>query len=163
ASTLTISGNLTASAGVTLIKAGAGVLEISRAQSDGLTINLGPGRLLPNASTPSKVQTLSITSGATLDMANNSLVIDSSRTTILPAIQSQVAGGFHNGDWLSTGITSSQAAAIAADNGNTHKTALGYADASVLFSTFPQTFKGQSVDSTSVLIRYTYRGDANLD
>src|SRR5207302_11307484 len=30
-------------------------------------------------------------------------------------------------------------------------------------STFPATFSGQSVDSSAVLIRYVYSGDANLD
>jgi hypothetical protein len=42
-------------------------------------------------------------------------------------------------------------------------TAVGYAEASDLFSSFPGSFAGQSVDSTSVLIRYTLGGDANLD
>jgi hypothetical protein len=32
-----------------------------------------------------------------------------------------------------------------------------------LFTTFPGTFMGQSVDSSSVLARYTFYGDANLD
>jgi hypothetical protein len=41
-----------------------------------------------------------------------------------------------------------------------HKTALGYAEASALGI---GTFSGQVVDSTSVLIAYTYAGDANLD
>jgi hypothetical protein len=163
ASTLTISGNFTASAGVTLTKSGAGVLEISRAQSDGLSIGQGTVRLLANAGNASKVQTLSITSGAALDMTNNSLVIDYTGATVLPAVQAQLATGFHSGDWVGAGIISSRAAAIAADLGNAHKTALGYADASALFSTFPQTFNGQSIDATSVLIRYTYTGDANLD
>jgi hypothetical protein len=41
-------------------------------------------------------------------------------------------------------------------------TALGIAEATDLFTTFPATFSGQTVDSTSVLVRYTLEGDANL-
>ena len=44
-----------------------------------------------------------------------------------------------------------------------HKTALGYGLASTIFSTLPSTFSGQTVTSSSLLIRYTYLGDANLD
>jgi hypothetical protein len=54
------------------------------------------------------------------------------------------------------GITSSSAAATSGH-------ALGYGEASAVFSSFPATFQGQSVDNTSVLVRYTRYGDANLD
>jgi hypothetical protein len=162
-STLTISGNFTASTGATLTKAGAGMLEIWRTAGDGLSIGAGVVRLLPNASAASNVQSLSITAGAGLDMTNNALVIDYTGASILPAVQSQIVGGFHGGDWLGSGITSSTAATIAVNASNAHKTALGYADASALFAAFPQSFKGQSIDATSMLIRYTYAGDANLD
>src|SRR5207237_5179457 len=39
----------------------------------------------------------------------------------------------------------------------------GYAEATDLFTSFPATFSGQTVDNTSLLTRYTYFGDANLD
>ena len=48
----------------------------------------------------------------------------------------------------------------AADGANPHKTALGYAEASFLGVT---SFGGLPVDSSSVLIRYTLSGDANID
>ena len=55
------------------------------------------------------------------------------------------------------GIRSSAAAA-------TPGTAIGYGQASTIFSSFPTTFAGQSITSgTEVLARYTLRGDANLD
>ena len=49
---------------------------------------------------------------------------------------------------------------MAATPSNTHKTALGYGEASTLGVT---SFAGQTVDSTSVLVRYALTGDANLD
>src|SRR6185503_1990655 len=42
-------------------------------------------------------------------------------------------------------------------------TALGYAEASALFSSFPATFVGQSIDNSAVLVRYTLAGDGNSD
>ena len=45
---------------------------------------------------------------------------------------------------------------------HTHKTAVGFAEATDSFSTFPATFAGQSVDNTTVLLRYTYYGDADV-
>jgi hypothetical protein len=48
----------------------------------------------------------------------------------------------------------------AAAQGNT---ALGYAEATDLFATFPAPFLGQSVDDTSVLVRYTLYGDHDLN
>src|SRR5207237_2728443 len=59
--------------------------------------------------------------------------------------------------WTGKGITSTSAAAATA---TAHKTALGIAESSDLGTT---SFSGQTVDSTSVLVRYTYSGDANLD
>jgi hypothetical protein len=42
-------------------------------------------------------------------------------------------------------------------------TGIGFAESSDLFSSFPATFAGQSVDNTSILLRYTLLGDANFD
>ena len=78
----------------------------------------------------------------------------------LTTVQNQLKGGFNGGAWTGNGITSSSAAASA---GAAHKTALGIAEATDYNSSFPATFRGQTIDSTSVLIRYTVSGDANLD
>ena len=51
----------------------------------------------------------------------------------------------------------------AARNAASGKTALGYAEATDLFSTFPATFAGQQVDNTSILVKYTFYGDSNFD
>src|SRR5205085_12066278 len=39
----------------------------------------------------------------------------------------------------------------------------GIAQATDYYTSLPNTFKGQAIDSSSVLIRYTASGDANLD
>ena len=45
-----------------------------------------------------------------------------------------------------------------------HKTALGYAQASELFTSFPATFNGQTIpEGTDTIVAYVMQGDANLD
>ena len=66
--------------------------------------------------------------------------------------------GIDFGSWTgTTGIRSSKAAAEP-----NHRTALGFAEASDIGS-LPAMFAGQMVSSPSVLVRYSLRGDANLD
>lgn len=104
----------------------------------------------------SVTNTLSIPSGK-LDLTNNDLIVTS---TPLSAIAADITSAYNGGSWNGSGLTSSHAAAIAADSANLHKTALGYATTSSLGIT---NFDGQSVSGANVLVRYTYTGDANLD
>jgi hypothetical protein len=46
--------------------------------------------------------------------------------------------------------------------GNATVNSLGYAEATDLFTVFPAVFSGQPIDSTSIPIKYTFYGDANL-
>jgi hypothetical protein len=91
-----------------------------------------------------------------LDLTNNALVLDYDGASPLATVANQIKSAFHGGDWLGAGITSSLASNIAP-----HPTAVGFAEASALGS--PATFLGQPADSTSVLMRYVFTGDTNLD
>src|SRR5262249_13394454 len=96
---------------------------------------------------------------STLDLNNNSLIVDYDPLdpqSPLAQIQDQIKSGYANGAWDGTGIQSSAAASMT-------NTALGYAEASTVLGLSGGTFKGQSVDGTAVLVRYTLYGDANLD
>src|SRR5262249_29885011 len=73
----------------------------------------------------------------------------------LTNVRTLITQGYNGGAWTGAGITSSSAAAQAASG---HSTALGYAEVSAVGA---GTFSG--TDATTVLIRYTYAGDANLD
>jgi hypothetical protein len=96
-------------------------------------------------------------SAGKLDLTNNAMIIDYDSSSPIGTVMSLLHRGFDGGAWTGDGITSSKAADHASDE---HKTALAYGEASDLgFS----TFVGQSVDSTSVVIRYTWYGDANID
>jgi hypothetical protein len=116
------------------------------------------------ASVTSKVGHLSIAGGATpqarLDLANTNLVVDYTGATQLPAVRDLIRAGYNPGGahWTGQGITSSLAAVAG--------TMLGYGEASDvlgLSGTSAATWNGQTVDATSVLVRYTLGGDATLD
>jgi autotransporter-associated beta strand protein len=101
--------------------------------------------------------------GAHLDLTNNILIADQ---TPLATIKAAVASGFAGGSWNGAGINSSSAATIAG-SANTHKTALGYAEADQIndFGANPSfSFGGMTITApTTVVVRYTLSGDANLD
>lgn len=91
---------------------------------------------------------------AKLDLNNGALIVDAALTT--PAsLRSNLQRGYHAGAWDGPGISSSAAA-----NDPSHKTTLGYFNNS---SGAYTNFAGQSVGTTSLLVRYTLYGDANLD
>lgn len=87
------------------------------------------------------------------------VIINKPAVSSLTAVASQVASGFAGGLWNGIGIDSSPAAL----NTDMHKTGVGYAVASDLGMTGGGTFAGQSVNDTSVIVRYTLIGDSNLD
>jgi hypothetical protein len=103
-----------------------------------------------------KLRSLNITSPGTLDLSDNAMIYDYTGASPLGTIGGWIASGYAGGAWNGNGISSSIAASIA-------NRAVGYAEATDLFSAFPATFIGQSIDNTSVLVRYTLAGDATLD
>jgi hypothetical protein len=115
----------------------------------------------------SKVSSLSMagTTGAwtgTLDLTNNSIIVESTTANAaadLARLTNMVQQGYANGTWTGQGITSSTAAA---DTAAVH--ALGIIlNSSSTGTALYSSFDGQSADSSAILIRYTYYGDANLD
>jgi hypothetical protein len=87
------------------------------------------------------------------------MVVDYSSGSPRAALETLIKTGYANGAWTGNGITSASAAAAASSS---HMTALGIAEATDIYPSLPATFKGQTVNSTSVLIRYTAVGDADL-
>jgi hypothetical protein len=95
----------------------------------------------------------------TLDVTNTSLVVDYSGASPIQDIRKEIAAGYASGTWTGPGITSSKAA-TSPNAGELHKTGLGYGEASTLGIT---SYKGLPVDADSVIIKYTYPGDGDLD
>src|SRR5262249_7953609 len=126
--TVTISGNLDIQAGSKLSRQGPGVLKT------------GAIRVDPDGQ---------------LDITDGKVIAAYSGGSPLNAIKAQIAAAYHGGAWDgANGITSSNAAAAAS---STHKTAIGYAEATALGIS---SFGGEAV-GTAVLLRYTLAGDAD--
>ncbi len=105
-----------------------------------------------------------------LDVGNNALFIDysgagqlgSATGGVYDGITGLVQSGRSDGSWTGNGIITGMSAAA----GSNPLTTLGVAEASdALGISGAQTalWDGQPVDATTVLVKYTYVGDANLD
>jgi hypothetical protein len=160
-SLLALSGPISAAA-VSVTKDGAGALHVRPVHAHVLTINAGKVKVTSNPPAPTSVlRSLSIAGGsaptAQLDLTDNALVVDyDAGNSPLPTIRAQVTSGYADATWEGPGIVCS-----GPGSGTTH--GMGYAEASEIFSSFPATFLGESVDDTSVVLRYTRYGDADLD
>jgi hypothetical protein len=130
--------------------AGAGTLILAHPLAAGAaTLTIGAGaHVVVQAGLPSALvlrDAPSIASAGALDLTDNDVVIDYAGASPVTAVRAALHGG---------GIVTSIVASGAA---------VGYAEALDLFSTFPSTFAGQTIDDTSVLMGVTRLGDANLD
>jgi hypothetical protein len=128
---------------------------------------------LGNARTASNHRVLRIAGGGTgltidatsaLDLADNDIVLDYSGASPEAGIEALVAKGYNFGNWLGKGIWSSVAGIL--ENQCTY--ALGVATNGSLVNPFGNgttgpLFAGQSVDNTTVLIKFTHRVDLDLD
>jgi hypothetical protein len=110
---------------------------------------------LPISSKTIRVQQVSIGAGGEFDLNNGAMIVDYTGSSPAAALAGLLASGFDNGAWNGPGIASSAAA-----NDGAAMHGLGYAEASDLGV---NSFMGQSIDGTAVLIRYTNYGDNNLD
>ncbi|MGA2582286.1 MAG: PEP-CTERM sorting domain-containing protein [Tepidisphaeraceae bacterium] len=163
--TLALNGsfNMTGSGTVGLIT-GAG--SVTLAPNSFLQLAASPGTFGPSVGTVSNVGAITLSgSGATqgtLDITNNSLVITYANNAgafnpaIEQSVRADIINGFDNYTWAGNGITSSIAAEDAA-TGNPYggNSAVGYADNNDLGNS--------SLPNNSVLVRFTYYGDADLN
>jgi hypothetical protein len=141
----------------------------SRILQNSLTIgNQASAVILPDGTdaATSVLTNLTINPGGRLDINDNALIVDYTGDSPAATIRSKIAegrggAGIGNGKWAGTGITSSIAQQINATMPEARS--VGYAENGTLPLGPYTTFRGQPVDSTSVLIAYTRTADANLD
>jgi hypothetical protein len=102
-----------------------------------------------------------VDSSSKIDLTNNDMIVDYTSTSPFADIKADIISAYGSGSftWGGNGITSGNAAGQAESS---HITALGYAEASAVFGSFPATFVGETVDNTTVLVRYVYAGDVDL-
>jgi hypothetical protein len=155
-------GAIATTTGSTIVGPSA-VVTAQYVRENALTVE-GNAAILANgtSASTSRVNSLSIDGGpgawtGRLDLNDNDLVIHYSSGSPIATVANQIKSGYANGSWTGKGITST-AAAVAANAA--HHTALGFAEALDLGV---GSFSGQSVDNTSLLVRYTLAGDSNLD
>ena len=169
-STLTMTN--IASNGNSLLKAGAGTLELANARFNTPDIVGGKVKiqLAGTLASVSNGNALAISPNGTLDLTNNDMVMDyagtsplgtwngSAYTGVLGALQS----GRNGGTWNGPGIITSESSAV----GGPPQMTLGVAEASTVLGLSggaTAVWRGQIVDATSLLIRHTYAGDADLN
>jgi hypothetical protein len=132
-----------------------------------LNIAAGLVTLAPGGDKMLVVRSLLI-SGGSLNLADNGLVLDYTGDSAIgiwdgsayTGVAGMIQSGFNFNEWDGPGIRSSAAAATLG------ATTLGVGEArDVLFLEGGQTalWNGITVDATSVIVKYTYAGDANLD
>jgi hypothetical protein len=112
------------------------------------TITAGGSRMV-------KVDNLSIATSAQLDLTNNAAIVDYTGASPIAAIQAAIASGYAAGAWTGKGIVSSTAAGNGA-------AAIGYVEASSV-GLAGGNFAGQALTGDAVLIRYTLKGDTDLN
>jgi hypothetical protein len=139
---------------VDVVGAGTSLLMNTTQHLAALDVGAGASAALAAGGTRVLVVT-DATAAGKLDLADNAMVIDYTVTSPLSAIRALLASGYASGAWNGNGINSSAAA-------TTPNRALGYAESSAIFSSFPAMFAGEQVDNTAVLIRYTRYGDADI-
>lgn len=128
-------------------------LYVSQGASANLAAGAGFGVVAPGLI---RTGDLTVEDGGTIDLSNGALIVDYSTTSPLAALRTLLQTGYAGGGWNGTGIRSSTAA------GSPLGDALGNAEASAVFGSFPASFFGESVDSSTALVRYTLYGDADL-
>src|SRR5262249_31777804 len=105
-------------------------------------------------------RSLLITPSGTLDLDGNSMIVDYDSSSPLHSIETAIAGARNGGAWNGTGLTSTTA-----KTNIKHNTSLGAIEASDYESlnAANNSFAGEPIDNTAVLVKYTYYGDANFN
>jgi len=131
--TLTIGNPMTIKANKTVNKTGAVLIQAPLTIEAGGALNLGAGPAAVLSGAPA------LGSGARVNVQNNAIVIDyHGQSSPVSTIKSQLTSGYGDGSWNGEGLSTSSA---------TSTTGLGWKD---------------TVSSESILIKYTYYGDADL-
>jgi hypothetical protein len=140
---------------------------ISRAQTlQSLDIASGAAaRIADGGNNTLITNTLTVAGSGRLDLADNDLLIAYSGSSPLGSAYTGIAGMIQSGrtashTWDGPGIATSMADA------RSGRTTLGVAEATSLFrlgAGETRVWEGHTVDATTLIVKYTYAGDANLD
>jgi GH25 family lysozyme M1 (1,4-beta-N-acetylmuramidase) len=135
------------------VNSGAAMTVSVPAVFSAMTITGGAVALAAGGSNTLRVSSLVISGGGSLNTNDNDLIWDYAGATPINTLRGYLLSGRNGGTWDGPGIDSSSAAATGANG-------IGYAEATDLGVT---SIDGQAVDSTTLVLKYTLAGDANLD
>jgi len=128
-----------------------------------LNLATGESQLTPGGAKVLVTRGLGIDpAAARLDLTDNDMIVHyTGGTPHLPSaelenIKAWIAAGYDWMSWAGNGIVSSAAAPAPITYG------LGYAQNDMLFLPY-DVFSGEPVDSSTILVKFTYSGDLNLD
>ena len=114
-------------------------------------LSIRDGALVEAPAGPSRAGALDIDASSRLDLRGNAFVVDYTGPSPIAQVAALLASGYAGGAWSGPGVGTSSGPSI------------GYAESTDLFTTFPAPFAGTTVDDSSILLRLTRPGDANLD
>jgi hypothetical protein len=155
--TLSITGGTLATGSINIPRGTLSYQTGSLSASGALTVSGGQMLLTPGKDKTPRVNSVAVTGTGKIDLADNNMIVDYDGSSPIASLRTTIGTGYAGGSWSGNGITSSSAAAAAS---SPHRTALGYAEQTELGI---GSFAGQSLDSTSIVIRYTLAGDSDLN
>ncbi len=162
AGAFTINADLGAAAGESMtLVVGAGA-SATLASSQHLASVSVAGTLTLGAAGNRLLVTRAFTIGAAgkLDLRDNSMIVDYASATVLPSVQASINAARANGAWTGNGLTSTNAAIA-----NPRNRTLGAMEATDYKSVYgpSATFAGEAIDSSAVLVKFTYYGDTDFN
>jgi uncharacterized delta-60 repeat protein len=148
------------------VATGASVLFNATQRLAALNVDGGTATLASNGNRALVTRALTVTAGGVLDLTNNALVFDYGSAAASPL--GSWDGSAYTGvsGLVATGASSGTGSRIVTSSLVVGQKMLGVADARdvVDFGSAPtKLWSGQTVDASSVLVKYTFGGDANLD
>jgi probable HAF family extracellular repeat protein len=128
-----------------------------------ITIGAG-GRLniAPGGTAPLRVRALNIATGGVLDLADNDMILQSTpvnRAADYAMLIGLLKSARNGGDWSGVGISSSTAAAEPSKLTGLAIILNDKGDGTPIYT----QFDGEPVDANSILVKYTWNGDADLN
>lgn len=140
--------------GTTTVEDGILLAKHNKAFGNGtLAATGGVARLQAGTGKALLTKGVSVSGTGQIDVTDSGMIVDYTDPNPLTTVTGYLATGYAAGAWNGTGINSSVAAA-------TPGMTLGVADNAVLGLT---SFGGETVDATSILVKYVYSGDLNWD
>jgi hypothetical protein len=167
--TFTFNTNAAAGTSDLTINVAAGAAAVFNASQQLNALNVtGSATVSVGGASTLSVKSLTLPGTGTLNLTDNQMTIDYTGSSPLgtysngayTGVVGLIVSGSNGANWNGPGIRTSMPDALSL------RTTLGVAEASeVLSIPAGQTrmWEGRTVDSTTVLIKYTYNGDANLD